>query len=76
MANREFLPILNQGVEGWNAWREKHPDAELSQSNRARANLTNAILAAADFNCANLKGANLVGARTERALRMDNAAMP
>jgi len=26
MANTEHLKILNQGVEGWNKWREQHPE--------------------------------------------------
>jgi len=27
--NREQFEILKQGVETWNAWREKNPDAEI-----------------------------------------------
>jgi hypothetical protein len=26
MANEEHLAQLKQGVEAWNAWREKHPE--------------------------------------------------
>lgn len=28
MANQEHLDLLKKGVEGWNQWREEHPEIE------------------------------------------------
>jgi Pentapeptide repeats (8 copies) len=59
MANPEHLELLKQGVDGWNAWREKEPSVT--------PNLSEADLRYADLSGANLLGANLSGARLERA---------
>jgi uncharacterized protein YjbI with pentapeptide repeats len=59
MANQEHLDILANGVEAWNAWRRKNPDARLDLS---CANLLDAYLGHAD-----LKGADLSHASLSRA---------
>jgi hypothetical protein len=66
MANEEQLAILRQGVEAWNAWREKNPtlapdltDANLAGANLRWADLTWTSLRAADLSQADLTGANL-----------------
>jgi uncharacterized protein YjbI with pentapeptide repeats len=48
MANQEQLEIVKQGVQAWNKWREKNPEAKVD-------------LSGADLNRANLSGVNLVG---------------
>ena len=74
MANPEHLPILQQGVEVWNAWRRQNRDimpdlsrADLRKANLTKADLTRADLDRADLEEANLVGANLVGANLNRA---------
>ncbi len=64
MANQEHLDILNQGVDVWNEWREKHyelvPDlvnTDLSWRNLSRAN----------FRQTNLDWTNLSHAQLEHA---------
>ena len=44
MVDKEQLERLKQGVEGWNAWREEHPDIkiDLKEADLAGANLTEA----------------------------------
>jgi uncharacterized protein YjbI with pentapeptide repeats len=61
VAVQEQLDILRQGVEIWNAWREKHPYVIplLGGANLNGANLTNANLRHAELVDANLSGANL-----------------
>ena len=59
VANEKHLKILRQGVEAWNAWREKEhsvlPDLR-------GANLGGAYLIGAELRDANLRGAKLGGA--------------
>jgi Pentapeptide repeats (8 copies) len=61
MANPEHLEILKQGVEVWNAWREKEPSLipDLTGAALRGANLEDADLKAADLGGADLSGANL-----------------
>ena len=56
MANPEHLAILKQGVEVWNAWRDKNPGIEPSLR---KANLVGKDLQNANFNDTNLRRANL-----------------
>lgn len=58
MANQKQVHILNQGVEGWNEWKEKNYDAEID--------LSDAILG-----YANLSGAILSYANLSRAIPID-----
>ncbi len=69
MANEEHLAILRQGVEAWNAWRERHqeiePDlrfADLVNAQLDGVRLDGARLILADLANASLIGANLHGA--------------
>jgi uncharacterized protein YjbI with pentapeptide repeats len=59
MVNQEHFKRLTQGVDVWNAWREKHPDIRPDLS---RANLSDAYLSNANLRGANLNGANLTRA--------------
>jgi hypothetical protein len=72
MANAKHLSILQQGVDAWNAWREKErwitPDlyeanlsgaANLRRANLRGANLRGTNLSVADLNKADLRGADL-----------------
>jgi hypothetical protein len=66
MADQSHLDILKQGVETWNAWRERNPSIEptfssafLSWANLSRANLSEAYLFEAYLINADLSGANL-----------------
>jgi hypothetical protein len=58
-ANRDHLAILHQGVDEWNAWREKQPGI---MPDLTGADLANAKLAVVDFRGCYLSGARLVGA--------------
>ena len=64
MANPEQLEILKRGVEVWNEWRKKTPDAQpdISGADLSEANLRRADLIGADLRGANLEGANLIDA--------------
>jgi pentapeptide repeat protein len=69
MANEKHLELLQQGIDVWNAWREKEhevkPDlceVNLSRVNLNRVNLRAADLKWADLNAADLKWADLSGA--------------
>jgi uncharacterized protein YjbI with pentapeptide repeats len=64
MANEEHLAQLKQGVEAWNAWREKHPEV---QPDLSRADLSDTALRYANFIGANLFRINLSGARLSRS---------
>jgi uncharacterized protein YjbI with pentapeptide repeats len=66
MANAEHLELLQQGVDGWNAWREANStilpnlhEANLLRANLSGANLNHAVLTQAYLRGANLRGANL-----------------
>ena len=64
MANQDQLKRIKEGVEGWNTWREQHPEtvidfrgADLANTNLAGADLRQANLYSADLSGANLRGA-------------------
>ena len=71
MASTNHLEQLLQGVDAWNAWRQKEPSldpdlsganlagANLGRANLSRANLYRAILSVTNLGKANLSGANL-----------------
>jgi uncharacterized protein YjbI with pentapeptide repeats len=66
MANAYHLELLRQGVDVWNAWREKEPsvtpdlaEANLMVANLIKVNLSAAILVRANLRLANLSGAHL-----------------
>jgi hypothetical protein len=79
VASEEHLQIIRQGVEIWNAWRRKNPEAipDLSGANLAGANLIGADLRGADLRRAkfslayldevDLSEANLSGAFFDNA---------
>ena len=66
----EHLELLQQGVDVWNAWRQKKPStfrpdlfgASLSAAHLSFANLSGADLSAAHLSFAKLSGADLSGA--------------
>jgi len=61
MANRDHLQTLQQGVDAWNAWRDRQPliTPDLGGADLGRANLSEANLSEADLSEANLSEANL-----------------
>jgi uncharacterized protein YjbI with pentapeptide repeats len=71
MANEEYVTLLKQGVDGWNAWRLKnhdiHPD--LREADLHEANLYRADLARANLATANLIEANLTGVSIPRGIQ-------
>jgi uncharacterized protein YjbI with pentapeptide repeats len=74
MVRPNHLEQLLQGVDAWNAWRQKEPSlrpdlggADLAGANLAGANLSRTDLIAAKLTEANLAGANLSGATLGRA---------
>jgi uncharacterized protein YjbI with pentapeptide repeats len=74
MANEEQLALLKQGVNAWNAWREKNleikPDlseANLKGTNLREVNLKEANLVRVDLREAHLSKANLSGADLDEA---------
>jgi uncharacterized protein YjbI with pentapeptide repeats len=77
MANPEYLQILKQGVEAWNAWRKQisyvvlsgaiPSGADLSGANLSAAHLSGANLIMADLSGADLSGADLSGANLSLA---------
>ena len=69
MANSEHLEILKQGVEIWNAWREKNPDvrADLSGADLRRSDFIDANLGEVDLREVRLFGADLREANLRRA---------
>jgi uncharacterized protein YjbI with pentapeptide repeats len=69
MANPDHLSTLRQGVDAWNAWREREP---LITPDLSKAKLIGVDLDAAHLNGANLMGADLgwaylIGANLNRA---------
>jgi Pentapeptide repeats (8 copies) len=72
MANDEHAALLKQGVEAWNAWRDKNPDrpnlsgADLRRADLRKADLSEANLSAADLSRADLSKADLSGASLVR----------
>ena len=64
MANEEQLAILRQGVEAWNAWRQKHPaiNPDLGGAGLCGADLRGVHLSGAKLDSAKLGEANLIGA--------------
>jgi uncharacterized protein YjbI with pentapeptide repeats len=74
MTNPDHLKALSQGVDFWNAWREREPfitpdlsRAKLSTAKLTRANLSEADLGRADLRGATLGAANLSGANLSGA---------
>src|SRR6266571_1867271 len=66
MANQEHLDILNQGVDVWNEWREKHYELvpaldriDLSWRNLSKANLRQTDLSWTNLSRAQLENADL-----------------
>jgi uncharacterized protein YjbI with pentapeptide repeats len=64
MANEEQLTILRQGVEVWNDWRKKNPDAKIDLK---EADLYNADLDKVDLSKADLEKASLENAKLYEA---------
>ena len=74
MANRDHLQTLQQGVDAWNAWRDRQPlitpdlgGADLGRANLSEANLSEADLSEANLTEANLSEANLTEANLSEA---------
>jgi uncharacterized protein YjbI with pentapeptide repeats len=74
MARTDHLDQLLQGVDAWNAWRQKEPSlkpdlsgADLAGANLGGANFSHTDLVGAKLTEANLAGANLSGATLGRA---------
>jgi hypothetical protein len=75
MANQKHYDLLKQGVDVWNAWREKHRDvhpdlsgAYLSGVHLSDADLSNTNLSYAVLSYAVLSGAHLSGAHLSDAV--------
>jgi uncharacterized protein YjbI with pentapeptide repeats len=70
VANEEHLKLLQQGVDVWNAWREKEKGPfvpDLTYANLTGANLTGPNLFGANLSGANFAGAILGGANLKYA---------
>jgi uncharacterized protein YjbI with pentapeptide repeats len=74
MAMDEHLAVIQQGVEAWNAWRQKNrqvrPDLGLANfrgKDLTGVNFRGVNLRSAEFHQANLSGANLRGANLSDA---------
>ena len=69
MANPDHLKVLQQGVDGWNAWKKNNPSVrpDLSGANLRDADLRRADFIGADLNGADLNRANLGEADLARA---------
>ena len=86
MANQEHVAKLLEGVEGWNAWREKNgglrPDlaratlyaTSLRGANLDNVDLTGALLAMADLGRSSCRNAELRGADL-RFVQLENASL-
>ena len=75
MADRSHLDILAQGVEAWDAWRERDPyvrpaltEANLSGVDLSGADLSGAYLSGANLSDTDLNGAYLTKATLSRAI--------
>jgi uncharacterized protein YjbI with pentapeptide repeats len=73
-SNQKQLVLLQQGVKGWNRWREKNLSVEVDlsgayfrEANFREANLSKVDLSRSDLSRANLSGANLSGANLNGA---------
>jgi uncharacterized protein YjbI with pentapeptide repeats len=66
MANEGHVARLRQGVNVWNAWREKKPNI---RPNLSKVDLSRADLNEADLSGANLSEAGLIGANLSAVLR-------
>src|SRR3954454_6277860 len=58
--NPDHLKILQQGIDEWNAWRQKTP---FIMANLSEADLSGANLSGANLVEANIRGADLTGCR-------------
>ena len=74
MASEEHLNLIKQGVDIWNAWREKNPEInpDLSQADLRgvklqKIDLGNGNLKECKLQFSNLTGANLEGANLTQA---------
>jgi uncharacterized protein YjbI with pentapeptide repeats len=74
MANEDHLARLKQGVEVWNAWRDRKPaiqpdlfGADLTGEMLHRVNLAGSIRSEATFHNTGLSGADLSWATLHRA---------
>src|SRR5258708_7475832 len=74
MANDEHVALLKQGVEAWNAWRDKNPNilpdlsgVDLYNAHLGGLDLRGTNLSGADLREANCKGADLSGANLRGA---------
>ena len=74
MASEEHLKLIKQGVDIWNAWREKNPEInpDLSQADLRgvklqKIDLGNGNLKECKLQFSNLTGANLEGANLTQA---------
>jgi uncharacterized protein YjbI with pentapeptide repeats len=86
MANEEHINLIKQGVDAWNAWREKnpeiHPDlsqmdlrgSKLQKINFSRSNLRECKLQFSNLASANLEGANLTKSKLQETC-LQNANM-
>jgi uncharacterized protein YjbI with pentapeptide repeats len=71
MANSDHLNTVRQGVDAWNAWREREPTItpDLSEADLSRADLHGANLREAELSGAELSGADLRWADLRANLR-------
>ena len=74
MASEEHLKLIKQGVDIWNAWREKNPEinpdlsqADLRGAKLQKIDLGNSNLKQCKLQFSNLTGANLEGANLTQA---------
>jgi hypothetical protein len=69
MANQEYVDLIKQDIDAWNAWRNEHWDIrpDFSEADLSGADLSNAILSEAILSRADLSETNLAGAHLYRA---------
>jgi hypothetical protein len=68
MADQQHLDLLKQGIDGWNTWRQEHPEIQ--------PDLYEADLGNANLRMANLSGADLREAIVEDALFINTTSVP